>query len=155
MKLTAFTDYGLRVLIYLAAEPDRRAAAAEIARAFDISLNHLAKVVRFLGQQGWVRTVRGKGGGLELGQPAEHIVVGAVVRRSEGEAQPAECFTDPGRCALTRICRLRGVLRRATQAFYAVLDDATLADLTHNGRALAQALQIDVAPSVGRSARHV
>lgn len=142
MKLTTFTDYGLRVLIYLAAEPDRRATAAEIARAFDISLNHLAKVVRFLGQQGWVRTVRGKGGGLELGQPAEHIVVGAVVRRSEGEAQPAECFTDPGRCALTRICRLRGVLAGAAEAFHAELDRHTLADLVHGQPALGRVLRL-------------
>ena len=137
MHLTAFTDYSLRVLIYLAADPDRRATIAEIATAFDIKANHLTKVVHFLGQQGWVTTVRGKGGGLQLGQPAEGIVVGAVVRQTEGADRPAECFDrDHDRCRITRACRLKGVLHEAVTAFHAVLDRYTLADLVHNRRAL-------------------
>ena len=79
MKLTAFTDYSLRVLIFLAADPDRRATIAEIATAFDVKENHLTKVVHFLGKQGWLCTVRGKGGGLGLARPADTISVGQVV----------------------------------------------------------------------------
>src|SRR5690606_38287290 len=71
MKLTTFTDYSLRVLIYLAAQPGRRATISEVASAYGVSENHLVKVVHFLGRQGWLRNVRGKGGGLELGRPAE------------------------------------------------------------------------------------
>lgn len=149
MKLTSFTDYSLRVLIYLAADPNRRATVAEIADAFDIKQNHLTKVVHFLGRQGWVATVRGKGGGLALAIAPQDIAIGTVVRQTEGVDLPAECF-DPthNTCAIVRICRLRQVLRRATTAFYAVLDDCTLADLVHNGRAIAATLGIDRAPRV-------
>jgi len=130
MRLTRFTDYALRVLIYLACEPGRRATIAEIAQAFDVSENHLTKVVHFLGQQGWVATVRGKGGGLALGCDAAALRVGEVVRRTEGGATPAECFEgDPRRCTIARVCRLHGALREATDAFHAVLDGYTLADL--------------------------
>ena len=86
MKLTAFTDYSLRVLIYLAAEPERRATIAEISAAFDIKENHLTKVVHHLGKRGWVETVRGKGGGLMLARPARDIGIGRVVRDTEGAA---------------------------------------------------------------------
>lgn len=137
MKLTTFTDYSLRVLIYLATEPDRRATIAEIASAFDIKENHLTKVVHFLALQGWLTTVRGKGGGLELGQPPEHISVGAVVRQTEGADLPAECFDrQHNRCQLVRVCRLKGVLGEAMRAFHGVLDRYTLADLTHNRQQL-------------------
>lgn len=143
MKLTSFTDYSLRVLIYLAAQPQRRATVGEIAAAFTIKANHLTKVVHFLGQQGWLTTVRGKGGGISLAHPAERIVVGAVVRQTEGADLPAECF-DAGSntCALVQVCRLRGVLREASEAFHAVLDRYTVADLVHNRHALAGVLSL-------------
>lgn len=141
MRLTAFTDYSLRVLIFLAATPGRRATIAEIATAFDISENHLTKVVHFLGRHGWLENVRGKGGGMQLGKPAEAIGVGRVVRDTEGEAVPAECFLPEGnKCVITRGCRLRGVLGEAVDAFYAVLDRYTLADLVRNGAALQRTL---------------
>jgi Rrf2 family nitric oxide-sensitive transcriptional repressor len=141
MKLTAFTDYSLRVLIYLAAQPGRRATIAQIAAAFGVSENHLTKVVHFLGKQGWLANVRGKGGGLGLALPPQDIVVGAVVRATEGAAMPAECFGDSAdNCSIARICRLRGVLADAVAAFYAVLDRATLADLVHNSDSLATVL---------------
>jgi Rrf2 family nitric oxide-sensitive transcriptional repressor len=143
MKLTAFTDYSLRVLIYLAAEPARRATIHEIARAFDVSEHHLTKVVHFLGKQAWVGTVRGNGGGLALAAPAQTLCVGEVVRRTEGHALPAECFRDDGgSCVISRGCQLRGALGEAVDAFYAVLDQYTLADLVRNRATLIRTLNI-------------
>jgi Rrf2 family transcriptional regulator, nitric oxide-sensitive transcriptional repressor len=143
MKLTGFTDYSLRVLIYLAAEPTRRATIAEVATAFAVSENHLTKVVHFLGKQGWLANVRGKGGGMGLAMPAQHIVVGRVVRATEGAAVPAECFEEhPSACTIVRVCRLRGVLKEAVDGFYAVLDRYTLADLVQERSALTKVLHI-------------
>jgi Rrf2 family nitric oxide-sensitive transcriptional repressor len=141
MKLTVFTDYSMRVLIYLAARPGRRTTIAEVAAAYGISEHHLVKVVHFLGQAGWLRNVRGKGGGLELAQAPERIVLGEVVRATEGEAVVAECFgSDHGDCCIAPVCRLRGVLCEAVAAFEAVLDRYTLADVTGNKKQLAQVL---------------
>jgi Rrf2 family nitric oxide-sensitive transcriptional repressor len=143
MKLTAFTDYSLRVLIYLATEPDRRATVAEISAAFDIKTNHLTKVVHHLARCGWVATVRGKGGGLVLALPAEQISVGKVVRDTEGAALPAECFgPEKSHCAIAPSCRLKGVLAEAVDAFHAVLDRYTLADISRNRQALAAVLHL-------------
>jgi Rrf2 family nitric oxide-sensitive transcriptional repressor len=141
MKLTAFTDYSLRVLIFLAAQPGERATIAQIANSFDVSENHLTKVVHFLGKNGWLANVRGKGGGLELAMPPELIGLGQVVRHTEGAIVPAECFGEGGgHCSIAGICRLSGVLGEAVKAFYAVLDKYTLADLVHNRQALAKVL---------------
>jgi Rrf2 family transcriptional regulator, nitric oxide-sensitive transcriptional repressor len=143
MKLTSFTDYSLRVLMYLAAAPERRATIAEIAAAFDISENHLTKVVHLLGKQGWIETVRGKGGGLLLARPPADICIGHVVRNTEGVATPAECFeSDGGGCLITPCCRLKGVLGEAVTAFYSVLDRYTLADIARNRQALARVLML-------------
>lgn len=137
MKLTAFTDYSLRVLLYLAARPERRATIAEIAQAFDVSEHHLTKVVHFLGRHDWLATLRGKGGGLGLAAAPSDIVIGRVVRATEGEARPAECFgAAPTQCRIAPACRLRGVLAEAVQAFYGVLDGVTLADLVDDRAAL-------------------
>ncbi|HEX2011134.1 MAG TPA: Rrf2 family transcriptional regulator [Roseateles sp.] len=153
MKLTSFTDYALRVLIFLAARPGRRATIAEIAASFEISENHLTKVVHFLGKTGWLANVRGKGGGLELGLAPEQIGVGAVVRLTEGESLPAECFSlEGGHCAITPVCKLRNVLGEAVDAFYKVLDRYTLADLVHNRQALAKLLFIEPASRSGARA---
>jgi Rrf2 family nitric oxide-sensitive transcriptional repressor len=141
VKLTAFSDYSLRVLIYLAAQPGRRATIAEIARAFGISESHLNKVVHCLGQNAWLATVRGRGGGLELAQAPERIRIGAVVRQTERADLPAECF-DPeaDHCVIADACRLRGVLGEAVAAFHGVLDGYTLADLVHNRAGLSRLL---------------
>lgn len=153
MKLTAFTDYSLRVLIYLAAQPAQRATIAEVSTAFDISENHLTKVVHFLGRQGWIETVRGKGGGMLLAMPAADICVGKVVRDTEGEAVPAECFgPQESSCAIVHCCRLKGVLAEAVKAFYAVLDDYTLADITRNKQMLSSVLHFHEPGSAARSA---
>ena len=140
MKLTAFTDYSLRVLIYLATQPGQRATIAQIATAYDVSENHLVKVVHFLGKQGWLKNVRGKGGGLELALAPERIGLGQVVRQTEGQSV-AECFGEGGgNCCIAPSCRLRGVLGEAVTAFYAVLDRYHLADLVTNRHELAKVL---------------
>lgn len=141
MRLTSFTDYSLRVLIYLAAAPGQRATIGEIADTFAISRSHLMKVVQFLGQAGWLRNIRGRGGGLELAADPAAINVGAVVHAAEGAALPAECFVSTGStCVITRACHLRGVFAEAVDAFQAVLDRYTLADITFNQAALVRIL---------------
>lgn len=144
MKLNAFTDYALRVLIFVAARPAQRATIAEIAQSFAISEHHLGKVVHFLGKGGWLANRRGHGGGLELALPAAQIAVGRIVRAAEGAAEPAACFAG-GACSIAPVCRLRDVLGDATAAFYAVLDRCSLADLVHNRAALAPLLYLESA----------
>ena len=143
MRLTSFTDYSLRVLMYLATDPDRRATIAEIATTFDISRNHLMKVVQFLGQEGWLENVRGRTGGIELARAPEDINIGGVVRATEGDPLPAECFDrQHNTCAIVRACRLKGVLAEAVDAFNSVLDQYTLADLVTNRGSLARLLSL-------------
>ena len=152
MKLTTFTDYSLRVLVFLAAA-GRRATIAEIARAYDISENHLVKIVHFLGKSGWLANVRGKGGGLELALPPERINIGRVVRQSEGAALLADCFrADAQTCAIGACCRLQGVLAEAGAAFQSVLDRYTLADLVVNREELAAVLFVPRAARAGSAA---
>ncbi|NML17297.1 RrF2 family transcriptional regulator [Azohydromonas caseinilytica] len=142
MKLTAFTDYSLRVLMYLAANSGRKSTIAEIATAFGISEHHLVKVVHFLGRQGWIATIRGKGGGMTLAMQPGDIRLGQVVRDTEGSAVPAECFeAGGGHCIVSGCCGLQDVLAQAVQAFHGVLDRYTLADVMANRPALVQALE--------------
>ena len=141
MKLTAFTDYALRTLIYLGLHPDQLSTIDEICDAYDIPRNHLTKVVHLLGGSGWVQTVRGKGGGLKLAVPAEKVSVGDVVRLTESDFDMVECFNrDNNRCVLSPSCRLKSALRQATDAWFAVLDPLTLADLLGNARNLRRQL---------------
>lgn len=129
MRLTTFTDYSLRVLLYLGAQPEHRATIAEVARAFRISENHVVKVVHFLGKEGFLANARGRGGGLKLAAAPEKINIGEVVRRVEGEDALAECFEKGSHCRIAHGCRLAGVLAEAGQAFHHVLGRYTLADL--------------------------
>jgi Rrf2 family nitric oxide-sensitive transcriptional repressor len=144
MRLTTFSDYSLRVLMYLAVDPPRRATIAEIATSFQISESHLNKVVHFLGRNGWLANARGKGGGLSLAKAPELIHVGTIVRQAEGADLLAECF-DPqtNRCVITRCCKLQGVLGEAARAFYGALDRHTLADLVQNRATLGKLLFIE------------
>ncbi|MGL6111054.1 MAG: RrF2 family transcriptional regulator, partial [Rubrivivax sp.] len=105
---------------------------------------------------GWLANVRGKGGGLELALPPQRIVIGQVVRRTEGNDVPAACFAqDSSPCAIAPVCRLRGVLGEAVAAFYAVLDRTTLADLVDNPRALSTLLFVDRVASAPPKTRNV
>lgn len=130
MRLTVFSDYTLRVLMYLGLRKDGLATIAEIAQAYDISKNHLMKVVNELGTAGYVETVRGKGGGLRLKVPASAVPLGAVLRASEADTALVECFDrENSSCCIAPACVARGILREAQEAFYQVLDGYTLADL--------------------------
>jgi len=129
MKLTSFTDYTLRVLMYLALNTERLATIQEVAEAYGISENHLMKVVHHLAKSGIVESVRGKGGGIRLAMPAEEIRVGRVVREAEGNQPIVECFSNDDHCRITPSCKLAGVLAKAFEALYASLDAYTLADL--------------------------
>lgn len=129
MRLTQFTDFGLRALMRLAGAPGRAFATAELAEEFGISRHHLAKVVARLAAAGLVRTRRGGGGGLSLARPPEKITLGEVVRLLEADQALVECFaTTGGGCTLLPDCRLKGRLARAEIAFLAELDRSTLAD---------------------------
>ena len=129
MRLTTLTDYALRLLMYVAQRPDRLCTIAEVAQAHGISEAHLMKVTHLLGQQGWLSTVRGKGGGMRLARPPRDISLGAVVRGLEPDFALVECLGTDDRCMLSGNCRLSGVLGGALGVFLAHLDGFTLADL--------------------------
>lgn len=141
MHLTSFSDYTLRVLMYLALDRSRLATIGEIAAAYGVSRNHLMKVVHALGQAGVIETVRGKGGGIRLARDPAEIRIGAIVRSAEGEGPIVECLSDhSSACPITPICRLTRVLVEGFDALYDHLDRYTLADLVGNRRALAAVL---------------
>lgn len=131
MRLTVYTDYSLRMLMYLAVKGDGGPTTiAEVAGAYGISKAHLNKVAHRLGLAGYVETARGKGGGLRLARPAEEIGLGDVVRRVEPDMALVPCFEPVhAPCPIVPACGLRGALYEARQAFLAVLDRYSLADL--------------------------
>jgi Rrf2 family nitric oxide-sensitive transcriptional repressor len=135
MQLSVFTDYSLRVLLYATAHDDRLCATAEVASNFDISRHHVVKVVHALQRHGYLETSRGRAGGFRLAQPPERIRVGEVVRRTEGSLALVECFArETSRCPLAPACGIEGMLHEAFDAFFAVLDRTTLADLVSRPR---------------------
>lgn len=136
MRLTAFTDFGLRALMRLAGEPDRSFSTNEIASEFAISRNHLTKVIRDLADRGFVTTQRGTGGGFRLSRSAQSISLGEVVRALEQRHALVECFrSDGGSCVLRPRCRLKARLGAAREAFMRELDKTTLAECAYPGPA--------------------
>jgi Rrf2 family nitric oxide-sensitive transcriptional repressor len=141
MRLTTFSDYSLRVLMYIALDRNRLATIPEIAAAYGISQNHLMKVVHQLARGGVIESVRGKGGGLRLARAPEAIRIGAIVRAAEGDAPIVECLSGkPGGCRIAPVCKLTGVLKGAFDALYEDLDRYTLADLMVKRKAIASIL---------------
>ena len=133
MKLTTFSDYTLRVLMFLALNRERLATIPEIAAAYEISENHLMKVVHQLARSGVIESVRGKGGGIRLARAPDAIRLGQIVRASEGCAPIVECLSDDaGACRIAPACLLTAALVRAFGALYATLDEYTLADLVQS-----------------------
>lgn len=132
MRLTQFSDYSLRVLLYLGQCNDRLATIAEIAEWYGVSKAHLVKVVHKLATLGYVSTVQGKGGGVRLGKPANEITVAQVIRDTEPDFHTVECFAvKANTCRVTSTCRLKHVLREATEAFQDTLGRYSLADIAN------------------------
>lgn len=143
MRLTRHSDYALRVLIYLGVTGKHLVTIGEIAERYDVSRNHLMKVVNRLASHGYVETIRGKRGGIRLARPPEEMRVGDVVRCTEEEFNIAECFDAvQGQCRISQSCSLRPILTEALDAFMAVLDRYTVRDLLHNRCELVVALDL-------------
>ena len=162
MRLTAYTDYALRTLMYLATNRDRLVTISEIADVHGISKNHLMKVVHQLGRSGVVESIRGKGGGVRLARDPRDIRIGQLVRASEGNSPLVECLSpESNTCRLVPACRLMSILIEAFDALYESLDAYTLADLVTNPKVLRRAFSTPSKPSDGcsrlsndRNARH-
>lgn len=130
MQLSRHSDYTLRVLLYLAVRPDERGTLAQIASYFDISLEHLRKVVHELGKMGYVKTYQGKNGGIELAYPPDTINVGTLLERLQGAKPLIDCRGL--NCRLAPACTLNAALGKAQRAFFKTLSGYTLADLISN-----------------------
>ncbi len=129
MRLTAFTDYGLRVLMVLASRSENLVTIADISNAYEISEAHLMKVTHVLGRTGWVETVRGRNGGMRLTGNPRALKLDTIVRRLETDFALVECLGEDNRCMLTGACALEHALVRATEAFFRELGRYSLADL--------------------------
>jgi Rrf2 family nitric oxide-sensitive transcriptional repressor len=154
MRLTTYTDYTLRVLMFLALHPARTATVADIAAAYGISAAHLNKVVQSLALAGEIETLRGRNGGIRLAKPLQAINLAAVVRRTEPDMDLAPCFAASGACVLGECCLLQRALRQAGQAFLAELGRYTLADLIGPGGPTAGLLSLREATKRSSSRRH-
>ncbi|HEU5016598.1 MAG TPA: Rrf2 family transcriptional regulator [Pseudolabrys sp.] len=129
MRLTNFSDYALRLLMYAAAQKDRLVTIEETAEVYGISRTHLMKIANMLTRAGYLSAVRGRSGGLKLAKRPEKIRLGDVVRTTEPDFALVECFASGNQCVITARCRVRGVLDEALAAFLETLDRYTLADL--------------------------
>ncbi len=150
MRLTLYSDYALRVLMYLAVKENGLATIDEIAKSYDISRTHLMKVVHQLGVAGYIETVRGRGGGIRLAKPVEAIGLAEVVRYTEPDMAIASCFKPvDAPCVIRQCCVLRRALEKARDAFVEVLEAYTLSDLIRPRGRMAGMLGI---PAIGQSA---
>jgi Rrf2 family nitric oxide-sensitive transcriptional repressor len=129
MRLTNFTDFALRLLMYAAAHDDRLITIEETSEVYGLSRAHLMKITNTLTRAGFLKAVRGRSGGLTLAKPPRKIRIGDVVRATEPDFALVECFGTGNQCIITRSCRLRGILAEGLDAFNNVLDKYTLADL--------------------------
>jgi Rrf2 family nitric oxide-sensitive transcriptional repressor len=147
MRLTLQTDYALRMLMYLAIHQGRPCRVTDVATEYGISRNHLLKVALKLGRLGYLTTARGRSGGIALGRRPEDISLGEVVRHMEDGFALVECMHgEGGGCVISPACRLKGVVGKALQAFLAVFDDVTLADVVKNRSELAELLELGRVP---------
>jgi Rrf2 family nitric oxide-sensitive transcriptional repressor len=137
MRLTRYTDYALRVLLFLAARPDEQRSIGEIVRAYGVSQSHVMKVVNDLANAGYIKSSRGRSGGIRLARPPEDINIGAVVRHTESDFDLVDCAS----CVIAPACGLTGALKGALDAFLTTLDGYTLADITKRRARLAELLE--------------
>ncbi|MEE9314136.1 MAG: Rrf2 family transcriptional regulator [Rhizobiaceae bacterium] len=133
MKLTSYTNYALRSLQLAALRTPNLIRVDDVAEIHNLSRPHIVKIVHELGKAGYLHTVRGRNGGFRLAKPASEIVVGDIVRITEGPLDVVECFNpETNSCPLIGICKLSKAMMKATEAFMAVLDDLTIADIASN-----------------------
>ncbi len=155
MHLTQFSDYSLRLVIYLAAHPERVISVEEVSRAFGISRHHLVKVVQTLTDLGVVEAQRGRGGGMRLALPPSAINVGWLIRQTEPHFHLVECFDlATNTCPIAPACGLKGALSRARQAFLSVLDEYTLDQFLRQREELVTLLNHSLGQSPGSPAAH-
>lgn len=141
MHLTQFTDYSLRVLIYLGLHQDRMVSITQISEAYGISRNHLLKVVHHLSKAGLVNGIRGRSGGLKLAMKPEKIKIGRVVRLTESSFDLVECFSkENNTCPIAPSCKLKSIFSDAAKAFLAELDQHNLSEILANPQKLTQLL---------------
>ncbi|MEO0547346.1 MAG: iron-responsive transcriptional regulator RirA [Pseudomonadota bacterium] len=146
MRLTKQTNYAVRMLMFCASNPEALSRVSQIARFYNLPEQFLLKILQLLNKGGFVRTVRGRNGGIALSRPASEIRLGAVVRAIEENFELAECFeAGETECPLVTSCGLNQALAKALNAFFEVLDDYTLADLANNQRNLNVLLQLEAA----------
>lgn len=136
MRLTRYTDYAIRVMIYLGARPGELCSIKAVADAFSISQNHLMKVVQDLAAEGFIESVRGRSGGIRISAPLESINLGRLLRHTEGLSELLECST----CVVGRACGMPSILSEATAAFVKVFDKYSVADLVRRREQLAALL---------------
>lgn len=151
MHLTTFSDYTIRVLIYLGLRHDGLVTISDIAKAYDISENHLMKVVHQLAQRGFIETVRGKGGGMRLARDPLDINLGELVRMTEGDTGLLECLDRQSSCCIQPACNLISILREAQTALFDVLGKYSLADLLQKEEPLARILLYPRETASGRN----
>ncbi|WP_120634656.1 Rrf2 family transcriptional regulator [Ruegeria sp. EL01] len=145
MKLTSYSNYALRSLQLAALKAPNRIRVDDVVRVHGLARPHIVKIVHELGRAGYLKTLRGRGGGFFLAKPPDEIVVGDVIRLTEGPLDVVECFNpEKNTCPLIGICKLSQAMQKATLAFMAVLDDLTLADIASNkGELLARIAPIE------------
>ncbi|MBR9728575.1 Rrf2 family transcriptional regulator [Shewanella intestini] len=140
MKLTRYTDFGIRILMYVAMQPEREVLfrISEVTEVFELSSNHVAKIIHHLGKLGYIQTIRGKSGGFKLAVEASEINLGTLVGQLENSLAPIDC-NEP-RCRFTSACAFKGILGKALAAYMAVLAQYTLADIVANKEELISTL---------------
>lgn len=129
MHITQYTDFSIRVLIYLTIHGEKLCTISDIANSYNISKNHLMKIVQQLSQKGYLHSVRGKNGGIRLKESPSNINIGTLIRDMEGETKIVECFGKNNQCVITSDCKMKNIFARAQENFYQTLEEYTLQDL--------------------------
>ena len=132
MRLTSYSDFSLRVLLYVAVNSEKLVTIKEISEAYEISSNHLMKIIYNLGKMNYIETIRGRNGGIRLSKQPADINIGELIRKTEEDFYLVECFKEDNNCVITPVCSLKHMLNEALNSFFLVLDKYTLEDILTN-----------------------
>ncbi|MEC2057716.1 Rrf2 family transcriptional regulator [Peribacillus psychrosaccharolyticus] len=132
MRLTSYSDFSLRVLLYVAVNSEKLVTIKEISEAYEISSNHLMKIIYNLGKMNYIETIRGRNGGIRLSRQPADINIGELIRKTEEDFYLVECFKEDNNCVITPVCSLKHMLNEALNSFFLVLDKYTLEDILTN-----------------------